>query len=192
MKILATCLLLIGLPAAAAEVSAPAELKAGLLARMDGHDEAALKHFRQGAKAAPDSDAAGSCRIYAEWLTTDKAKEPGTAKGLEEYRAGVKAYRAGEFKSADDAWHRCLSAEAEMSQVKRDCLAMLDLIPKVKEPASPAREALMLGMLAYSSGKTDAARAEWQKCLKLAGRDGATRADCLRMLDKLHSDGEKR
>jgi hypothetical protein len=167
-----------------------------LLAHMDGDDETARRQLAVCLEAGrPLSWCCTGARIYSGWwaegeLQTDAPSKPAARQA---YNMGVEAYKKRDLALADAAWHEVLDLAETGTAVFNDALAMLDLIPK--KPPTPeeaqAREALMLGMIAYSTGDVVKARAKWTESLESVDEDDPEAADSRRFLNKLDSDAKK-
>ena len=177
-------------PAQDAWTSAHRELRKGLLARLDGNDKAALRHFGECRKlAAPDSADADSCAIYEGMFGKDKARGDGASKpeARKAYEAAVAAYKKGDLAAADKGWHDCLGLSEVATAVRNDCLAAIDLIPaKLAEPdEAAARAGYMDGLNFYMQGLSTKAAEAWVRCAKESPRGSETEQDCKAGLEKL-------
>jgi hypothetical protein len=166
------------------------ELRAGILAHMDGKDRAALKHFAACLTLAePSSSDANTCQIYSEMFGREKAKNDGASKpgARKAYTAAVAAYKKGDIAAADKGWHDCLELSETATAVRNDCMAAIDLIsPKLTEPdEASVRTVYMEGVAFYSKSLSDKAAEAWTRCSAEAPRGSATEQDCQAGLEKL-------
>lgn len=172
------------------------ELKAALEAHMDGDDVKARRRLAACIKkAAPDSPDLSGCQIYLEWWAegAKQIDKPSRPEARRLYSLGADAYRAGNLKLADQAWHLCLDYSEVGTAVRNDCMAMIDLVPKtrISDDEAKSRATYLEGFIAYGEGDFAKARAKWGVCLKSAPTDSSTWSDCKSGLAKLDADKKR-
>ncbi len=176
--------------------AAAAELKAALEAHMDGDDAKARRRLAACIrKATIDSPDLSGCKIYLEWWAEGAKQDdkPSRPEARRLYSIGAAAYKKGDFKTADAAWHECLGESEVGTAVRNDCMAMIDLVPPPAPPApeKKIRAIYMEGFAAYGAGDAAAARAKWTACVASAPQGSPTLPDCRAGLKKLDADKTK-
>lgn len=176
-----------------AQAAAHRELKLGLLAHIDGHNQSALHHFarclRLGAPTA--SDDINSCHVFMSMFGKERAKGDGASKPAARrvYKAAVAAYKKGDLAAADKGWRQCLDLSVVATAVRNDCLAALSLLPRMPPGPSeaPARDLYVEGVMFFSEGRNDKAIEAFRRCLKEAPTGSYTENDCKVGLQRLHA-----
>ncbi len=169
------------------------ELKAALEAHMDGDDVKARRRLGACIKtAAIDSPDLSGCQIYLEWWAegAKQIDKPSRPEARRLYSLGADAYKAGNLKLADQAWHLCLDYSEVGTAVRNDCMAMIDLVPKTRVPDDEvkSRETYLEGFIAFGEGDFAKARAKWAACLTSAPAGSSTASDCKAGLAKINAD----
>jgi hypothetical protein len=170
-------------------------VRAGLEAELIAGDDAKAQKLWKAclAAAAPSSDEADDCRMYADMFGAsrpDPAKD--SAEARKSFAAGVAAHRKGDDGTASLRWHECLDRSETATLVRDQCMAAIDLLPKKLDLTATdderAQKIYLEGMGQFMLGDFKKTRELWTAALAAADPKGLVAHDCRAGLAKLDDD----